>query len=263
MQAKDFAAFHGAALEQDEARHGLILGVMASIVAHNPPNVRLWTLGAPGACALQMGTRPLVLGALDAEQCHALADDTVTVPYPGVVGQDLTAQWFVERATARGLAFQEPMPQRIHILDGKPRYPGAAGNARLLEDGDVDLFHDWLTAFTREAVPHEIPHDRSAAERIARERRHMLWVVDGEPVSMAGIVRRTRNSAAIAAVYTPQALRGRGYAGSVTAAVADLAFAQGKSFACLYTDLRNPYSNRCYAKVGFVPVCESWHFNRA
>ena len=68
--------------------------------------------------------------------------------------------------------------------------------------------------------------------------------------------------AAISAVYTPPAQRGRGYAGSVTAAVAERIFAEGKAAACLYTDLRNPASNRCYAKIGFKPVCDAWHYAR-
>jgi predicted GNAT family acetyltransferase len=80
---------------------------------------------------------------------------------------------------------------------------------------------------------------------------------------MAAIVRRTRTAAAISAVYTPPPLRGKGYAGSVTAAVAEQAFAEGKRVACLYTDLRNPFSNRCYAKIGFESVCDSAHIPRA
>jgi hypothetical protein len=43
--------------------------------------------------------------------------------------------------------------------------------------------------------------------------------------------------------------RGHGYAGSVTAAVVERIFAEGKTAACLYTDLRNPSSNRCYGKM--------------
>jgi predicted GNAT family acetyltransferase len=74
-------------------------------------------------------------------------------------------------------------------------------------------------------------------------------------------VRRTRHAAAIAGVYTPPAQRGRGYAGSVTAAVVERIFAEGKGAACLYTDLRNPAS-RCYTKIGFKPACSSWHYPR-
>jgi hypothetical protein len=32
--------------------------------------------------------------------------------------------------------------------------------------------------------------------------------------------------------------------------------------ACLYTDLGNPYSNRCYANIGFTPMCDSYHIPR-
>jgi predicted GNAT family acetyltransferase len=78
---------------------------------------------------------------------------------------------------------------------------------------------------------------------------------------MAGIERRTRHAAAIAGVYTPPALRRR--AGSVTAAVVECIFAEGKTAACLYTDLGNPSSNRCYTKIGFKPACRSWHYPRA
>ena len=77
---------------------------------------------------------------------------------------------------------------------------------------------------------------------------------------MAGIVRRLRNSAAITGVYTTPELRGRGYAGSVTAAAVEQIYADGRTIACLYTDLRNPFSNRCYARIGFKPVCKSMHF---
>jgi predicted GNAT family acetyltransferase len=109
----------------------------------------------------------------------------------------------------------------------------------------------------REATPHDPPPDRARLERAAAAGDHYFWVVDGEPVSMAGIARRTQNTAAISRVYAPPGLPGRGYADSVTAAVAERVFAEGRSSACLYTDLRNPFFNRCYARIGFAPVCAS------
>ncbi len=115
----------------------------------------------------------------------------------------------------------------------------------------------------REAVPHDPLPDRARLEAVPAEGRHQFWIVDGKPVAMAGISRRTRNTGVISGVYTPPALRGFGYAGSVTAAVAEQIFAEGRTAACLYTDLRNPYSNRCYARIGFRPVCRSWHYLRA
>ena len=263
MQPRDFVEFHGAALETNEARHNVILAILARAAGDPSVNVRLWTLGAPGQCAVQTPGRPIVLGDLDQAQSRLLAETTADLDYHGVVGPDLTAKYFAERASTLGIDFVKPIPQRVHVLSGPPRYPGAAGSARAVGAGDAALFADWMTAFTREAVPHDrLPEGERLAHAV-REGQHLFWVVDGEPVSMAGIVRRTRHTAAIAAVYTPPHLRRRGYAGSVTAAVAELAFAQGKRTACLYTDLRNPFSNRCYAKIGFEPVCDSLHYPRA
>jgi predicted GNAT family acetyltransferase len=159
-----------------------------------------------------------------------------------------------------GARFGSPIPQRIHMLDRAARFPGAAGTATSVAAADAALLFEWLTAFCREAVPHDPLPSREDAEKAAGSGRYLFWTVDGQPVSMAAIVRRTRHTGAISSVYTPPAQRGRGYAGSVTAAVAERIFAEGKTAACLYTDLRNPFSNRCYAKIGFVPHCESWHY---
>src|SRR5205807_2014497 len=114
-----------------------------------------------------------------------------------------------------GLAVHDPIPQQIHALTAKPNFPGAPGHARQVGAEDAALFADWLSAFTAEATPHDPVPARERLERLAGEGRHQFWIVVGRPVSMAGIVRRTRNTAAIAAVYTPPSLRGRGYAGSV------------------------------------------------
>ena len=263
MQPREFAAYHLAALERDQARHNVLLWIMDRVGGSDRPEVRYWTLGSPGRCAVQTPSQPIVLGDLDAAQCRLLAEQTKELDYAGVVGPELTAKWFADRAAALGLTFLEAIPQQIHVLDGAPRFPGAAGHARLVRTDDASLFADWIIAFMREATPNDALPERTKLAPVAGEGRYMFWIVDGEPVSMAGIVRRTRDAAAIAGVYTPPALRGRGYAGSVTAAVVELAFAQGKTQACLYADLRNPFSNRCYAKIGFKPVCRSRHYPRA
>jgi len=262
MQPREFAAFHTPALERDEVRHNLILAGLARFASDAPGELRYWTLGTPGQCAVQTPGYPIVLGEVDAAQCRALAEETRALDYAGVVGPDDTARCFAARAAELGLAFVEPVPQQILGLREPPIYPGASGHARAVEISDAPLFADWMIAFVREAVPHDPTPSRERLEKAAGDGRFRFWVVDGEPVSMAGIVRRTRTVAAIAGVYTPPALRGRGYAGSATAAVVDAAFAEGKTAACLYTDLRNPFSNRCYARIGFKPVCQSWHFIR-
>ena len=263
MGPADFAAYHRAALEADEVRHNVLLSILDRVVAEKPAGFMLWTLGGPGACAVRSSAeRPILLGDVSEAQCRRLAEDTADLDYAGVVGPDLTAKWFVARAGELGLDFAAPVAQQIHIMTERPRYPGASGHARAVTAEDAALFADWLIAFFREAVPHDPMPARDALERTAGEGRHSLWIDDGRPVSMAGIVRRLRTCAAIAGVYTPPALRGRGYAGSVTAAVVERVYAEGLTTACLYTDLSNPFSNRCYAKIGFKPVYPSYHFYR-
>jgi ribosomal protein S18 acetylase RimI-like enzyme len=263
MQPSEFAAYHLPALERDEARYNLIVAVLGRLAGENSPELLWWSLGEPGRCAIKAPGYPIVLGDVNAAQCHALAEITRSLDYPAVVGADETARWFVERARELGITFLEPIPQQIQMLRDKPIYPGVPGHARPVGAADTPLFSDWMTAFIGEAVPHDLIPSPEQLAQSAGSGRFQFWIVDGEPVSMAGIMRRTRHAGAIAGVYTPPKLRRRGYAGSVTAAVVDAIFAEGRSAACLYVDLRNPYSSRCYAKIGFTPVCRSCYYPRA
>lgn len=263
MEPAEFVAHHRAALEADEVRHNVLLSILDRIVTEKPAGFMCWSLGGPGACAARSNAdRPILLGDLSEPQCRKLAEDTTDIDYAGVVGPDSTAKWFVARAGELGLEFAAPIAQQIHALTEQPRYAGASGHARAVTSKDAALFADWLTAFYREAAPHDPIPARDALERTAAEGRYSFWIDDEHPVSMAGIVRRLRTCAAIAGVYTPPDLRGRGYAGSVIAAVVERIYAEGRTTACLYTDLSNLFSNRCYAKIGFKPVCSSFHFHR-
>jgi predicted GNAT family acetyltransferase len=262
MQPAEFRAYHEPALEAEEARHGLILNALTRMVGETLTEVSCWTLGGPGECAIRMGRHSIVLAALDQSQCGKLAELTATADYPGVIGPDLTARWFTDRARQLGLQFLEPVPQRIYSISRNPTYPGASGHARRVTMSDALLLADWLTAFHWEADPLDPVPTREELERTASEDRFLFWIDRDRPVSMAGIVRRLKNSAAVTGVYTPPELRGCGYAGSVTAAAVERIYAEGRKAACLYTDLRNPASNRCYTRIGFTPVCGSLHFYR-
>ena len=260
MQPQQFIDRHRPALEADEPRYNLILAILDRLLAAPELGIRYWDLAEAGECAVQSPSFPIVLGSLKTAACHELADLTQELDYPGVVGNDMTAVHFVEHARALGLHFAEPIPQTIYALREAPRYPGTVGSARVVVPDDGPLLADWLTAFYREAVPHDTVPARDKLTAVAAEGRHLFWIVDSRPVSLAGIQRRTRSAAAIATVYIPPEFRGRGYGGSVTAAVVERIFAEGRKAACLYTDLRNRFSNRCYVKIGFRPVCSSYHY---
>lgn len=240
----------------------MMLGVLTSMPSAVATTIQTWTLGRPGQCALMRPNGQILLADLDELQCRELAEATTDLDYAGVIGPEQTAIWFVERARELGATFLEPMPQRIHSLSERPVYPAAAGYARRATPHDIDILTSWLASFVNEASPHEVAPSRESVRNGVASGRYFMWRVDEEAVSTAAIVRRTRHSGGIAAVFTPSWLRGKGYAGAVTAAVVDHLFGEGKTMACLNTDLRNPISNRCYAKIGFKPVCDTVFFPR-
>ena len=265
MELAEFAALHRPALEANPVRHNVILALLDQAQAMPDHNCLFWSLGEPGACAIKTPQpgRGIMLGELNEAQCAELARMTASLDYPSVAGPDDSPKWFVAAAEALGLRFRLGHAQRIHALSRPPKRPDAPGLARLATMDDADLVLAWMAAFRDEAAPEDPPSRREHAEETIRQGRRWLWEVDGAPMSVAGLARRLKTCAAIAPVYTPPEHRAKGYAGAVTAAVVDAIFAEGRGTACLYTDLANPYANRCYAKLGFEPVCDAWAYQRA
>ncbi len=164
------------ALERDEARHSIALAMLAAIANGQASNVVTWSLGSPGQCAIMLPGRPILLTDLDHAQCRSLAEATVRLDYPGVVGPEWTAHWFARHATNCGIKFLEPIPQRIHSLTAKPSYPGVPGHARHTTAADAGVVADWITSFSREATPHDVvpPRERTRSRCCAGP----LYVVD-------------------------------------------------------------------------------------
>ncbi len=255
MDLLDFIDFHLPALERDQVCHNLIIGLLSSARDRQDKDLMIWTLGPPGACAIKTPGRAILLGEPNEPQCHRLAEETVELDYPGVLGPDQSALAFKARAEELGLRFEGSIEQGISALAEPPVYPDVPGRSRRVVSDDADRFTDWIIRFAKEASPHDpLPSDELLRSR-AGAGQHWFWTVDDEPVSLAGIVRQTRDAAAIASVYTPPPHRNQGFAGAVVSAVVDQIFAGGRKTACLYTNLTNPISNRCYEKSGFKRVC--------
>lgn len=260
MEQDEFRKRHLDALEHDEARHNLLLGILAR--AGKFPRLRLWSLGAGSACALQTPPHNLLLGDLEREHCAALAEAARAGDFPGIVGPKASAERMAEAFGRIGVRFELAMPQGISKLDTKPVYPGASGCARVPGAGERDVLVEWFGAFQRETAPHEQPLTREEILQHLEGRYALLWEDGGTPVSMAIETRESKTGSVISCVYTPVELRGRGYAGSVVASLSEWIFTKGKKFVALYTDLRNPISNRVYEKIGFRRVAEASHYVR-
>ncbi len=166
-------------------------------------------------------------------------------------------QHTIDRFTAAwrdktGATYRVTKHLRLHRLDTlTPPTPAPPGRARLADEADQALLVEWYDAFCRETG------EPSASANLVSDRLSfgglMLWEVDGVPVSMAGRNRSIAGVIRIAPVYTPPQLRGRGYAGGVTAALSQAALDSGAEV-ILFTDVANPTSNALYQRLGYRPL---------
>lgn len=256
VSLEEFLSRHLEALEADQAKHNLMLGLLNR--AHKDPSkVRLWSLGEGAACAVQTPPHFIVLGDLHKQHAEILANALAGLDFNGCIGADPVPETFVAALAKNGVRLKLGMPQRIYTLQKQPTFPKAEGRGRLARSDDKQKYIDWVIQFSIEANPHQKPPSREELDKVAFDRPVFFWEVDGAVVAMASRTRETKAGSNISLVYTPEEFRGRGYGGSVTAFACEHAFAEGKKIAFLYTDLRNPTSNKIYQKIGFEPWCDA------
>lgn len=264
MSFAEFYQFHLPALEADEARHYMLLGWLELCKKGMRRGFRAWDFEVPAVCAVQPMTEfAILLGALDEAASRWLAERVADSDFPGVMGPGDGPRHFMARASELGLAWHPPLISGIHRLDGAPVSPNIPGESRPVGPDDLALFSEWMAAYMREALPADPPIDRNWLETWASDGSYRFWVVDGVPVSMAGLYWRTRTGAAITGVYTPPAERGNGYAAGATAAVAQQVLDSGYAQVFLMARTDNSPALRCYAKIGFRQIATFSHYWRA
>jgi RimJ/RimL family protein N-acetyltransferase len=214
-------------------------GNLQGAFVHTPPYALLLT-------SLPDGAAEALVAALSAAG-HSVG---------GLNGPLAEAEAFAaERQAATGRPYTVGSRHRLYVLSTlTPPAPLPPGAARVGTAADRELLVRWYHAFGEElaGVPGNV--ERIVEERIGHGGL-TLWEVDGEPVSMAGSTLPFGDGGIrVAPVYTPKKLRGRGYAGAVTAAVSQAALDAGATEVSLFTDLANPTSNALYQRLGYRPV---------
>ena len=140
---------------------------------------------------------------------------------------------------------------RAWVLEKVRPIASAAGRLRPAMPEENDLVQAWARAFHAEAVPHS-----PVPTRPVELTGFHFWEVDGVPVTSVCALPSTPRGAVINAVYTPPALRRRGYATAAVAASSSLMLGQGRQYCFLFTDLANPTSNSIYQHIGYRFVGE-------
>lgn len=186
------------------------------------------------------------------EALSALLADTVGKNLPGVLGPVAEAEAFAAgwRAHTHGTS-SVTMRLGTYALQQATPTPRTAGRLRAATPPDAPLAREWIHAFHAEALPHAPP----AAEPVDLDGYH-FWEVDGIPVTAVRARRATPHGAVINDVYTPPALRRKGYATAAVAAASAAMLATGNTVCFLFTDLNNPTSNAIYQRIGYRPIGE-------
>jgi len=144
---------------------------------------------------------------------------------------------------------------RIYRLEHLKPAAAVSGKFEPATAGELDLLAQWSIAFTRDVEQPITGGERAMAERAIREGRLFLWK-DPQPVSMAAWAGPTPRGVRINFVYTPPEFRRRGYASAAVSALTKKLIDSGRKFVFLFTDLKNPTSNKIYQQMGYEAVCD-------
>ncbi len=223
----------------------------------DPPPVFAYGLapgGEVGFAALRTPPWPLLASPLGDASAEALIEQWLgadpEVPAVTAVpsaARDLAAAW----ARLTGGTTSVRIREAIHVLEQVRDPPRPAkGALRPARPDERDLLVAWTEEFVREAGVTGAAQAGAIVDGSLRREGLLVWE-DGRPASMIGVNPQVAGVVRIGPVYTPPALRRRGYAGTAVAATSRRALAAGAQQCMLFTDVTNPTSNKIYAEVGY------------
>jgi predicted GNAT family acetyltransferase len=233
-----------------------------------PPPERsyLATFGAVATgIAMQRGGGAVVIDGSDLPAAAAFAADLAAehVGLQGVAGGLGACTTFAGTWRERtGHTHVVRARLRHHVLTTVADLPAPAGRCRVGRGEDTDWLVVQLLAFVAEAgVPDTKERVRTVVPRRVADGRYRIWEVDGERVALAGYTVAGAHGARVGPVWTPVAQRGRGYGTALVAALSHELLAAGAPRLFLMTDVGNPTSNAIYARIGYRPLHEIYHFD--
>ncbi|SDM72956.1 FR47-like protein [Streptomyces sp. cf386] len=204
----------------------------------------------------RLNVTPLTPDEADSLAAHLIA---LGQQVPGVLAARDTAEAFSaawrRQTGVRGTVTQRQRLYRLGNLTVPQPVP--AGRARIAGKEDREQLACWYGEFI-DAVGDHAARDAGAwADSRISYGGVTLWEgEDGTPLAMAGVTPVVAGQVRVAPVYTPAHLRGRGYAGAVTAQVSRAVLGSGVREVLLFTDLANQTSNSLYQRIGYRVVAD-------
>ncbi len=267
---RDVAACRAAVgpfLMRDEAAHSVPLGLLNTLVLdpNRYPEAHLWSVEDPAGAVVGaawftpphpvgLTTMPASCVPLVVEAAARLRTSPTQVFGPRAEADAFRDLW----CATRGVAVAGATPLRMLRAERAALPFPVPGATRVAVPADRELLVEWSHAFCADChLPSTADEVERSVDAVLKNGLRHLWQDDaGRPVAMAGTPQSATRIVRIGWVYTPPALRGRGYATALVTALTERLLAQGRQ-CVLYTDAANPTSNGIYERIGYRHIGDS------
>lgn len=256
-------------LYQQEDKYSLFLGILDQIKKGKYEDYFLATAeedGEVAAACLMTPPHPLQVvvfnGLADIEKWMVRHLLNLGVEVDAIVGDRQTAWNFADAWTdKKGGKTRVFMDQGLYRTDAvKPRLEKSQGTWRVASLKDAPLLEEWYRLFEEETGI-GVSSTSEARRKIGsfiEGKEVYVWETDGETVSCMKKTRPSKKGITVSFVFTPEAHRRKGYARTLVAEVTEELLNE-YDFAMLYTDLKNPTSNKIYQEIGYEQIANPVH----
>ncbi len=176
------------------------------------------------------------------------------IKIPGVLVETKYANEF-ENVYNEALSSKKEL--MVHQLVNMEEQLLSTGIFSLATANDVEVLAEFRYNFQEETktLPNYSRKDiNNICLSLIQNKLFYTWKVNDEIVSCSAMIRSTKNIGIVGIVYTPPALRGKGYARSCVQELSKQILRNGFSSCGLFTDQSNPISNHLYKSIGYKPV---------
>lgn len=268
-QAKSFFAVMQEILEENETANCLMLGALQAYVDN--PNADQSTLylrtahDLHGLIAAAVRTWPhgllLYHDQKNYQDAYGMfATDLYNNAHnpPGVFAPREDAQQFARTwSVLSGMKTEIEVRERLYECSDVRNAAQTSGQLREPTHDELPMMVEWAQAMQTEcSVPNADPNVQQRIEKSMQSHSLFVWADAGQVVSMAMKTRPIRHTVSISGVYTPPALRRKGYASALVSALTQRLLEAGYRSCNLFADLSNPTSNAMYQRIGYIPVID-------
>lgn len=253
-----------ALLEQRELENNLIIGICNNLPDQKREYKNCVFINAVEdnkieATSIKTISKAIVSAAHPNEEAiRTLAEYYIKskIDLSGVFGETTPADMFAKYYSKKEMKRVTMLVHQLTVINSLPLASGQFEKATLQ---DLDKMLEWTINFEKDAeIPIRKNREQTQEDTKSRIGKGVLykWIYNEEIVSIAAIVRQTKTAGIVGLVYTPNHLRGRGYATACVHKLSEYILQSGFKSCGLFTDKANPTSNSIYRKIGYTVLSE-------